>query len=192
VDAEAGQDVAAGTPVVAIAETGEMEVAFSVPEQDVTHLAIGQDADLTYWADTNIKAKGKVREIARQADPGSRTYAVRIGIIDPPAATRLGMTVTATLKLRPGAPHIALPLPALTQIEGRTAVYVADRNSATVAPRLVETGPVTSDGVQVVSGLKAGEVVVTGGVQFLTDGMKIRLPQDITQTAAADAPKSSH
>ncbi|WP_170937386.1 MULTISPECIES: efflux RND transporter periplasmic adaptor subunit [Rhodomicrobium] len=185
VQAQAGQVVAAGSPVVSVARAGEMEVAFRVPEQDVTQLAIGQDADLTLWADNGIKAKGSIREIAGQADPGSRTYAVRVALANPPAAMRLGMTVTAALRLRSGSPHIALPLPALTEVEGRKAVFVADRATSKVAPRFVETGGVAAEDVKIVAGLKPGEVVVTGGVQFLTDGMEVRLPPGALQTAAA-------
>jgi multidrug efflux system membrane fusion protein len=44
---------------------------------------------------------------------------------------------------------------------------------------------VSPDGVKLRSGLKTGEVVVTGGVQFLNDGMKIRLPKDVLRTASA-------
>jgi RND family efflux transporter MFP subunit len=184
--AEAGQVVAAGAPVIAVANAGEMEVAFSVPEQDVTQLAIGQDAELEVWADRDIKTSGKIREIARQADPASRTYAVRIAISNPPADSRLGMTVTATVRMRPAAPHISLPLAALTQVNGHSAVYVADRASQVVSSRQVEVGGVSADSVKIVSGLNAGDVVVTGGVQFLSDGMQIRLPKDIVQTASTD------
>lgn len=186
VQAEAGQVVAAGTPVIAVADAGEMEVAFSVPEQDVTQLAIGQDAELELWADRDIRTSGKIREIARQADPGSRTYAVRIAVPNAPAAARLGMTVTAAVKMRPAAPHISLPLAALTKVNGHSAVYVADRASQVVTSRPVEVGGVSAEGVTIVSGLNAGDVVVTGGVQLLSEGMRIRLPKDIVQTAAAD------
>jgi RND family efflux transporter MFP subunit len=191
VRAEAGQVVAAGTPVILLAEGGESEVALSVPEQDVIHLAIGQPADLTLWADQGIKAKGIIREIAGQADPGSRTYGVRIGINDQPATIRLGMTVTATLSLGSGTPFISLPLNALTDIDGRKAVYVVDRTTSKAAARFIETGGVTADTVKVVGGLKPGDVVVTGGVQFLTAGMDVRLPNAVAQTALADQPQTS-
>jgi RND family efflux transporter MFP subunit len=191
VRAEAGQVVAAGTPVILLAEGGESEVALSVPEQDVIHLTIGQPADLTLWADQAIKAKGTIREIAGQADAGSRTYGVRIAIADQPAAIRLGMTVTATVSLGSGTPFISLPLNALTDIDGRKAVYVVDRTTSKATPRLIETGGVTADTVKVVGGLKPGDVVVTGGVQFLVDGMDVRLPKAVAQTAFADQPQTS-
>lgn len=182
--AEAGQVVAAGTPVVALAETGEIEVALTVPEQEVTRLKTGAPVELTLWADGNVKAQGTLREIAGQADPSLRTYAVRVSVANPPASMRLGMTATATLKLGSDTPHVNVPLTALTQVDGRDAVFVADRTSSTVAPRFVTTGGVTPNGVKVVSGLQAGEVVVTGGVQFLTAGKKVRLPQELVKTAS--------
>jgi multidrug efflux pump subunit AcrA (membrane-fusion protein) len=98
---------------------------------------------------------------------------------------RLGMTATATLTLGAGEAHVVVPVTALTQIDGRDAVYVADRASQTVAPRFVATGPVGERGVELREGVKAGDVVVTGGVQFLTDGMKVRLPKDVQRTASA-------
>jgi RND family efflux transporter MFP subunit len=189
VNAEPGQVVAAGAPVLTIAEAGETEIALSVPEQDVTRLAAGQKADVRLWADREIAADGRIREIAGQADPASRTFAVRVAIPNPPAAMRLGMTATAALSLGADAPHVVLPVTALTQVEGRDAVFVADRASETVAPRFVETAGVGPDGVKLRSGLKSGEVVVTGGVQFLNPGLKVRLPEDILQTAST-APNS--
>lgn len=187
VHAEAGQVVAAGTPVITLAEAGETEVALNVPEQDVTRLAPGAAAELTLWADGATKARGRIREIAGQADPALRTYAVRVSIAEPPVAMRLGMTITATLRLGADAPHIVIPLTALTQIDGRDAVFVADRTTSTVAPHFVTTAGVADSGVKVSSGLQPGDVVVTGGVQFLSPGKKVRLPQELAKAATATA-----
>lgn len=184
--AEAGQVVAAGTPIVTLAETGEIEVALAVPEQEVTRLKTGAPVELTLWADGTIKTQGAIREIAGQADPSLRTYAVRVSVPNSPAGMRLGMTATALLKLGTEAPHIVVPLTALTQVDGRDAVFVADRVSSTVAPRFITTGGVTDRGVKIVSGLQAGEIVITGGVQFLTAGKKVRLPQEVVKTASAE------
>jgi membrane fusion protein, multidrug efflux system len=146
---------------------------------------VGQSVPLRLWADEDLRADGRIREIAGQADPGSRTYSVRVAVLNPPAAMRLGMTASATLSLGKDDPHIVIPVTALTQVEGREAVFVADRASQTVTPRFVETAGVGADGLKLRSGLKAGEVVVTGGVQFLVAGMQVRLPQDVLRTAAA-------
>ena len=186
VQAEPGQVVAAGAPVISLAEDGQIEVALNVPEQDVTHIASGQPVPLRLWANEDIRAEGRIREIGGQADSGSRTYSVRVSVLNPPPAMRLGMTATATLGLGAEAPHIVVPVTALTQLEGRDAVFIADRITQTVAPRFVETDGVGPDGVKLRGGLKAGDVVVTGGVQFLVTGMKVRLPKEVLQTALAE------
>lgn len=183
--AEAGQVVSAGTPVISLAEAGETEIALAIPEQDVTHLPIGAPVDLSLWADRSLKAKGRIREIAGQADVASRTYAVRVTIIDPPATMRLGMTANATLHLGKHPAHIAVPLTALTQIDGQDTVYVADRSSLKVAPRKVTIAGLTDNGVKIASGLRPGEIVVTGGVQFLKPGKKVKLPKAVMKTASA-------
>jgi RND family efflux transporter MFP subunit len=188
VRAEAGQVVAAGAPVVLVAASGDMEIALSVPEQDVSQLSMGQTAQLSLWADKDVKARGKISEIAGQADPGSRTYGVRVAIADPPPAMRLGMTATVDLKLGSQAPYMPVPLPALTEIQGRKAVFVVNRATSTVAPRFVETRGATAGALKVVSGIQPGDIVVTGGVQFLADGMRVRLPENVVQTASATAP----
>jgi RND family efflux transporter MFP subunit len=190
VRAEAGQVVAAGAPVVLVAASGDMEIALSVPEQDVSQLAMGQTAQLSLWADKGVKAQGKISEIAGQADPGSRTYGVRVAIADPPPAMRLGMTATVDLKLGSQAPYLPVPLPALTEIQGRKAVFVVDRATSTVTPRFIETRGATASALKVVSGIGPGDIVVTGGVQFLADGMRVRLPESVVQTASAAAPKT--
>jgi RND family efflux transporter MFP subunit len=184
VQAEAGQVVQAGTPVILLAADGDKEVALNVPEQDVIRLTIGQGAELTLWADKSVKAKGRISEIAGQADPASRTYAVRIAIDNPPATMRLGMTASVALWLGADMSYTPLPLAALTLIEGRKAVFVADRATSRVSPRFIETDGVMQDAVKVKAGLAVGEIVVTGGVQFLTDGMQVRLTDDVMQTAS--------
>jgi RND family efflux transporter MFP subunit len=184
VQAEAGQVVQAGTPVVLLAADGDKEVALNVPEQDVIRLSLDQEAELTLWADKSVKAKGRISEIAGQADPASRTYDVRIAIDNPPATMRLGMTASAALWLGADISYTPLPLAALTLIEGRKAVFVADRATSRVSPRFIETDGVMQDAVKVKAGLAVGEIVVTGGVQFLTEGMQVRLPDDVMQTAS--------
>jgi multidrug efflux pump subunit AcrA (membrane-fusion protein) len=98
---------------------------------------------------------------------------------------RLGMTANATLHLGKHPAHIAVPLTALTQIDGQDTVYVADRSSLKVAPRKVTIAGLTDNGVKVASGLRPGDIVVTGGVQFLKPGKKVKLPKAVMKTALA-------
>ncbi len=94
---EPGQVVNAGQTVITLALAGETEIAVAVPEQDSGHLAIGQPAMVTLWAGPRLSIEGLIREIAGQADPSSRTYAVRIALKDSPHIIRLGMTASVSL-----------------------------------------------------------------------------------------------
>jgi RND family efflux transporter MFP subunit len=160
-----------------------------VPEQDVSQLAKGQTAQLTLWADKGVKAEGRISEIAGQAYAGSRTYGVRVAIADPPPAMRLGMTATVDLELESQAPYLPVPLPALTEIQGRKAVFIVDPATSKVTPRFVETGDATASALKVTSGIEPGDIVVTGGVQFLINGMQVRLPENVVRTASATDPE---
>jgi multidrug efflux system membrane fusion protein len=178
VRAEPGQVVNAGTPIIVLAESGETEIAIVVPEQDVARLAIGQPIDLTLWAGPRTSLKGSIREISAQAESDSRTYAVRATVHEPPAAMRLGMTATVSIKVEDAAASVVVPLTAVT------VVFVVEPASRTVRKQPVTLAATAPEGVGIAGGLEPGDIIVTAGVQFLRDGMKVRLPADVEQRAA--------
>jgi membrane fusion protein, multidrug efflux system len=85
---EPGQVVSAGQTVITLAHAGETEIAVSVPEQDAGYLTIGQQAKIMLRAGSRASLEGRIREIAGQADPASRTYAVRIAVSGAPQIIR--------------------------------------------------------------------------------------------------------
>jgi membrane fusion protein, multidrug efflux system len=177
---EPGQVVSAGQAVIGLAESGEVEVAVGVPEQDAGRLAVGQQAAITLWAGPGNSTEGRIREIAGQADAASRTYAVRVAIASPPQAMRLGMTATVAIRIDGEGAAMVVPLTALTEAEGTPAVFVVDTEKKTVRRTPVVVAGTADEGVRVAGGLKAGDTVVTGGVQFLRDGMRVKLPGERT------------
>jgi membrane fusion protein, multidrug efflux system len=183
VTAEPGQVVGAGQVVVTLAVTGETEIALAVPEQDAGHLLLGQSAKVTLWAGPRLSIGGRIREIAGQADPLSRTYAVRIAVEGAPQDMRLGMTATVALAITDDAAPLVVPITALTEADGGTVAFVVDRASKVVRMTAVTVGGVAEDGARIADGLQVGDMVVTAGVQFLRDGMRIRLPGERAQTA---------
>jgi membrane fusion protein, multidrug efflux system len=178
--AEPGQVVGAGQAVIAIAEAGAIEVAIGVPEQDAGRLAVGQHAKVTLWAGASADVEGSIREIAGQADPASRTYAVRVAVAAPPKGMRLGMTATVGIHVDGEGAGVVVPLTALTEADGATAVFVVDAEKKTVRRTPVTVAGPLGDGIRVAGGLNAGDMVVTAGVQFLRHGMRVRLPGEKT------------
>jgi RND family efflux transporter MFP subunit len=184
VTAEPGQVVSPGQPVIAIAEAGAIEVAIGVPEQDAGRLAVGQGAAVALWAGAGPEAEGSIREIAGQADAASRTYPVRVAVAAPPKGMRLGMTATVAIHIDGEVAGVVVPLTALTEAGGAPAVFVVDTQKKTVRRTpVILAGPVAV-GIRVAGGLKAGDIVVTAGVQFLRDGMRVRLPGERSAKAS--------
>ena len=119
-------------------------------------------------------AHGRVREVAPQANPQTRTFEVKIGLTDPPPAMRLGATVTGRMETD-AVPIIEIPATALTNVNNQPAVWIVDPANRTVSIRNVDVLRFDQATVAVSGGLDTGEVIVTAGVQALHPGQKVRL-----------------
>jgi len=169
-----GEVVSAGRMIIQVAREGARDAVFDVPAQVKDSAPKYPEVTVALSDNPKVTAAGRVREVSPRADPVTGTFAVRVRLIDPPPAMRLGSTVSGRMKID-SAPGIELPSAALVRAEGKTAVWVFDQQSGTVALRTVELGQADANTVQVVAGLKPGDVVVTAGVQALRPGQKVRL-----------------
>ena len=187
VEAEPGQVLSAGTPVVRLAYDGPRDVVVTVPEQRAATVAPGMPATVRLWAG-GPGLPAKVREVSASADPVSRTFAVKVALADS-AQTALGATAYAHIHAPAGAavPLLKLPTSALRQQGQGSAVWVFDPATRTVKSQPVVVA--TADGNQAViaSGLKGGEQVVVAGVHVLTDGQAVTLFQEKMEPKQAPA-----
>lgn len=191
VEAEPGQVVAAGAPVVRIAQDGPRDVVFAVPEDKVALIKPGSAAVVRMWP-AHTPFKGLVREVAGSADPVTRTFLVKVAL-GSDATPALGTTVTVLPQAlaREGAPVIKLPTSAFRQDGKSSAVWVLDVPSMTVKLQPVQIATADGNEVVVASGLQPGMQVVTAGVHVLSPGQKVVIykekqavaPVDITQAA---------
>jgi RND family efflux transporter MFP subunit len=169
-----GEVVGAGRMVVQVAREGARDAVFDVPAAVKDSAPRHPEITVALSDDPRITATGRVREVSPRADPVTGTFAVRVRLIDPPPAMRLGSTVTGRMRLD-AAPGIEIPSTALVRAEGRTAVWVFDKATGTVSLRPVDVRGADAASVQVAAGLRPGDVVVTAGVQALRPGQKVRL-----------------
>jgi RND family efflux transporter MFP subunit len=176
VGAEPGEVVSAGRMVVQLARQGGRDAVFDVPGQVIRSAPKDPQVTVTLKDDPNVMAVGRVREVAPQADPVTRTFEVKVGLTDPPAAMRLGATVTGRMEVDPNA-VIDIPSSALTTSNQLPAVWVVDPATSTVSLRPIDVLRFDPDAVVVSKGLAPGDVVVTAGVQALYPGQKVRLLQ---------------
>jgi RND family efflux transporter MFP subunit len=172
--AEPGEVVRAGQLIIRVAPKGGRDAVFDVPGQMLRSAPREASVEVRLTDDPNVTTVGRVREVSPQADPVTRTFEVKVGLTDPPAAMRLGMTVTGSVQLD-ASQTIEVPASALTESDRRPALWVVDPASLTVALRNVDMLRHNPATVAIANGLEAGEIVVTAGVQALHPGQKVRL-----------------
>ena len=174
VDAEAGSVVSAGQSVVRVAQLGEKEIIVNVPEREVGLMKQAKGFAAQFDAIPGKLYAAKLRELSPAADAASRTFAAKLSITHADDALKLGMSAAVRLDLG-DAQVIVVPNTALYTRDNATRVWLVDRASETVKPVDVKLGASTNDGVAIVSGLKAGDLVVTAGANLLLTGQKVRL-----------------
>ncbi|MFM6986067.1 MAG: efflux RND transporter periplasmic adaptor subunit [Hydrogenophaga sp.] len=178
VEAEVGQVVAAGAPVVRVARDGARDVVFSVPEDRLASVKPGGRAKVRLWSAAQGDPQGApltgvVREVAASADPLTRTYLVKLAL-PPEADIALGATAYVSLSTPAATAAVALPTSALMRTaDGGSAVWVFDPASSTVQSRTVALASADGHTVRVVAGLQPGEAVVAAGVHVLVQGQKV-------------------
>jgi RND family efflux transporter MFP subunit len=184
ISADRGQVVAAGTPVLTVVADDQKEVQIAVPENDIAEFSIGKSVKVSFWSDDKLALTGKVREVSGSADPQSRTFSVRVSL---PNDNRvlIGMTANVVADVSNGAEQVTVPLSALAEKNGDKIVWTVDRTAATVHSRAIKVADFTDDGVGVTDGLKPGDIVVSAGTQFMTENLKVKLP-DIVGKVTAD------
>src|SRR5713101_3318364 len=172
--AEPGEVVAAGRMILQVARQGGRDAVFNVPSQLIRQSPKNPEVTVALSDDPTIVATGHVREVAPQADAATGTYVVKVALDNPPDAMRLGATIVGQVKVQ-SEPVIQLPGTALTQSEGKPAVWVVDPDKKTVSLVQVIVGHYDTSSAVVSRGLKDGDLVVTAGVQALRPGQEVRL-----------------
>lgn len=176
VDAEPGAVVQAGTTVLRVAHDGPRDVAFQIPEDRVGEVRalLGKAGALKvklWGSDERIPAT--LREVGAAADPVTRTFAAKADIGQAPV--RIGQTARVIVEAGAREGAIRLPLAAVFEQQGRSTVWVLDRQAMTVSARPVAIAGAEGNLVVVAGGLDAGQTVVTAGVHTLTPGQRVKL-----------------
>ena len=172
IGAEPGEVVQTGQTIVRLAREEGRDAVFDVPGQVLR--TAPPDPVITVWLaeDPSIRTTGRVREVAPEADPQTRTFAVKVGLSGVPEAMRLGATIIGRMEIDSGE-VIEIPASALSSLAGEPAVWIVEPASLTVSLRPIEVLRFNPGTVYVGAGLEPGELVVTAGAQTLHPGQKV-------------------
>ena len=169
---EVGQVVQAAQSVFTMAQDGERDAIFDVPESmflgDVDHGHVA----LALVSGPDITAVGYVREISPAVDPKSSTVRVKVAIQNPPPAMTLGSAIAGTAGTK-AATEITVPWTALTATGSKPAVWIVDPKTSTASLKPVIVGTYEAGAVLIKEGLKAGDRVVIDGGKLLSSGQPV-------------------
>ncbi|WP_343698967.1 efflux RND transporter periplasmic adaptor subunit [Caulobacter sp.] len=174
VQGEVGQVVPAGSAVVTIADPARPEIAVALPEGALGAVQNAKRLTVTLLSDPGRTYEARLRTLAGAADPATRTFAARLSILGD-AQLRIGETAELHVEGQRAAFALSVPLTAVARGASGAQVWVLDRNTMSVQPRAVSLGAPKGDALTVLTGLEAGETIVTAGVHLLRPGEKVRV-----------------
>jgi Cu(I)/Ag(I) efflux system membrane fusion protein/cobalt-zinc-cadmium efflux system membrane fusion protein len=154
------------TKLYTIADLSTVWVYANVFQNDVGRLKPGDPAQVTVDAYPGRHFNGRIDQILPQVDMTTRTVRVRLVFSNPGVVLKPGMYVNVAIAVRLGR-QMVIPSSAVLQT-GTRAIAFVDHGNGNLEPRPVTTGPQLDNSVVVLSGLKAGEKVVTSA-NFLVD-----------------------
>jgi RND family efflux transporter MFP subunit len=183
------ENVQAKQPIVVFHDDSSLEVRASFPESDflrIRNLGTVEEMTERLKPTVEISASGGVpidawmKELRTTADPVTRTYDVALGF-EAPAGTSITSGMTARVTITMGATEGALLIPSsavVSSTDHRSLVWVYNETEGAVHSREVVVANLTGDEIEILSGLKDGEVIAILGASNLTEGMKVRPLED--------------
>ncbi len=167
-------------------EESGYEVSAAVPDSLVIRLSLGDETDVVFPTLNNRRVRGVITELGSRSRTAS-TYPVTVQLQEQSDDFRSGMSVEVAFEFIPesetGEPieaGLEVPLAAILVGEEKTHfVFIYDEKSSTVKKTQVKTLALRENDVLIEPGaLKAGDIIATAGVQFLTDGQKVNLMKE--------------
>jgi RND family efflux transporter MFP subunit len=174
---EVGQVVQAAQSVFTLAQDGERDAVFDVPESMFLGDMEGGRVSLALVSGPDVSGVGYVREISPAVDPKSSTVRVKVAIQNPPPAMTLGSAIAGTAGTKPTT-EITVPWTALTATGSRPAVWIVDPKTKTASLKPVTVGAYEAGAVLIKEGLEAGDRVVIDGGKLLSSGQPVTFAGD--------------
>jgi RND family efflux transporter MFP subunit len=181
VDREVNENVAAGTPVVTLTSGKNLEVGVSIPGILISQVKEAGKVSITVDALPGKTLNGTIIEVGVAPMAGGTAYPVTVRIDETLAQLRSGMSAQVSFQLTAAGKETRIVVPPVAVSEDRNGRYVyvvkrLDDSFGAIERKKVETGDITSMGLEIRAGLADGDVVVTAGVSRIKPGQKVKLP----------------
>lgn len=176
----AGAVVTEGTPIIIIAKAGGMRVKARVDETDIAGVKVGQPVKFSTDAIWDAEFSGTVSKISPQAVysnliPG---FTVLIDINDPRTDLRPGMSADVEIITYFKEDALTVPIQTIIEDSGKEAIFTVNEDDSTAFITQVTTGLTDAINIEILEGIKEGDLVITGdydALHTLCDGRQIKL-----------------
>jgi len=182
VDIEVNEYVQAGELVATLLAGEQIEVSVSVPASIIRSIKKGAEAKARFNSLQGKVFAGTVTEVGVASVGGATTFPVTVRLTEGQDQVRAGMSadVTFVFASEKSGPKYALPISAVGEDREGRFVYKLEKTDdglGTVHRTPVEVGEILSDGIEILDGVKPGDLVVTAGVSRIYDGLQVRVPE---------------
>ncbi len=180
VSVEVDENVNPGQVIATLNAGKTMEITLGLPESVINNVVEKMPVDIQFSALKDQVFKGIVREVAPSANSNTATYPVKISILNPTDLIKSGMAADITFHFKAnntGVQKIIVPTNVVGEDSNGNFVFVlkGQGNTVTVQKQKVTIGKLTTDGFEILNGLKVGDKIATAGLQSLLNGQKVRV-----------------
>lgn len=170
--ADLGEYVSPTTKVATVVRINPLRVRIDIPEQAIPSVTVGQSVSVTTsaWPDRNFS--GRIARISPNVTPTSRTLTVEAEIENSSGVLKPGQFATIRILQERAEPAVLVPARAVRTESGVSRVFVIKDGYA--RERVVQVGQTEGDLIEIKSGIWADEVVATGNLELLGEGMAVR------------------
>jgi len=166
--ANVGLNVDTATKLFTVVDLSTVWVVGALYEKDFSHVHVGSAAVVTTSAYASLKLAGRVGYIDPQISPDTRTARVRVEVANPRQQLRLGMYVDLLISTTGSGQAVMMPRSAVQTVGDRQVVYLANPSEpGKFVEREVRLGEAAGEQVEVVSGVKPGDQIVSKGSFFV-------------------------
>ncbi|MDR2481831.1 MAG: efflux RND transporter periplasmic adaptor subunit [Spirochaetaceae bacterium] len=170
----AGEMVTSQSTIYVIGDTTSLAIESYIPERFSSEIRKGLNASIYFDSIDNETFTGIINEVSPVIDPASRTLKIRLRLNKNDPRLRAGMFATISIVIKTHENTLTVPRDALINTYGKWIVFIVDDN-AIARRREVIPGIENENIVEIVSGIKAGELIVIAGQNFLSNNEPVRI-----------------
>jgi len=189
-----GEMASTTTPLLTVMDISQIVAKAHIAQTNAVLLRKGDKADITVAGLSDAEEDGKkitgtVTLVSPALDPNSTTIEIWVTAANRDQVLRPGMTVQLSITVKTVHDALVVPAAALLNVQGNAAQVMVIDSQSTAQSRDVKTGIQNGQDVQIVSGIKAGEMVVTEGAYGLPDKSKVKVEKPSAENGEGDAAK---